>query len=148
MDIEQLLTMWKEDCVIDDNKLDQESIRCAILHGKYIEIYTVARLQLKKIEFEKSKLDLDLYLYYSGKLTKDQMDKLKLPYDPFNGLSKPMKSELPRWIDADEHMFKMKLKLETAKVFFDNVKEILDNIKWRHQTIKNILAHKQFVAGG
>ena len=126
MTVEGLLAKWKKDSVINQNALDQTAIDGALLHSKYLDIYTVAKLRLKKAEFDLAIMKRDLWMYYNAKMTQAQMDEKGWPYDPFNGMAKPLKGDM---------------------AFVDDAKEIMDTIKWRFQTLKLILGHRQFVAG-
>jgi len=148
MQIDKILDEWKTDSVLNEHKLDSESIRFACLHSKYLEWYSIAKLKLKQKELEGAKLSKDLWLYYNGKMSKAEMDERGFEYDPFNGLAKPIKSDMHYFLDTDEKIQKNKMQVETLKVTVDALKEILDSIKWKHQTIRNILSHKQFMAGG
>ena len=50
MQLEDILEMWKEDTVIDGMALDESSRQSAKLHSKYLDIYSVAKLKLKKLD--------------------------------------------------------------------------------------------------
>lgn len=147
MDIEKLLNDWKRDGQIDENHLDAASINCALLHGKYLELFSIARMRLKKKELEMAILRKDMWLYYNGKMTQPEMDKYGLTYDPFKGLAKPIKSDMTHIYDSDPLIQACVMQLEVLKVYTETAREILDTLKWRSQTIKNILSHRQFIAG-
>ena len=59
-----------------------------------------------------------------------------------------MKGDMTRYYESDEHIQKSEEKLEYWKVTVDTLKEILDNIKWRSSTIKNMIDFRKFQAGG
>ena len=52
MTLDEILIMWKKDVVIDDVCLDEETLKSSKLHAKYLELYSMAKLQLKKREME------------------------------------------------------------------------------------------------
>ena len=52
MNLENILELWKKDSVIDDMKLDEASRDSAKLHSKYLELHSVAKLKLKKLELD------------------------------------------------------------------------------------------------
>ena len=147
MELNELIEEWKADSVIDENKLDQASIKNALLHSKYLEYHLLAKLQRRRAKQELENVKKNMWLYYGGKLTKEQMDKLGLKYNPYEGMAKPIKSEMGYMYNADPTVQKYEMKLEMAETMVTATQEILDNIKWKHQTIRNILAHKQFIAG-
>jgi len=147
MDIEDLLIMWSRDSKIDEVDLDASSIASACLHSKYLEIYSAAKLGLKRKELRLAELKRDLWLYYNGKMSKEEMDERGWTYDPYKGLSKPLKSDMGMYYDSDPYMMKYKLEVEESQVLVDTCKEIMDNIRWRHQNIKNIITWRQFQSG-
>lgn len=147
MDLESLLKMWETDSKIDDVNLDDTSINSAKLHSKYLELYSHAKLRLKKKELELAVLNKDLWLYYNGKMTKEEMDALSWNYDPFNGMAKPLKGDMNKFYDADPNKVEMEMRVEYLKTYCDTCKDIIDNVRFRHLTIKNIIAHRQFVSG-
>jgi len=147
MNIDELHKMWDADAKIDEVNLDDSSIKTASLHSKYLELYSLGKLRLKKKELKKAVLKKDLWLYYNGKMTKAEMDKHDWKYDPFDGLSKPMKSDMEKFYSTDSELLELELLLEYDKTYVETCKEILDNIKWRSQTIKNIITWRQFQSG-
>ena len=50
MTLEELHDLWKEDSVIDKSELGDESLRTPTLHSKWLRVFSVERLQLKKME--------------------------------------------------------------------------------------------------
>lgn len=147
MTLDDILKMWESDSKIDEVKLDDASIKSASLHSKYLELYSLAKLRLKKKDHELAVLKKDKWLYYNGKMSKEEMDQRGWPYDPFNGLTKPLKSEMDIYYDTDADVAKCKMVIEYQQVIVETLKDILDNIRWRHTTIKNIITWRQFTAG-
>lgn len=147
LSLEELLKMWEVDCVIDEVNLDSTSIACARLHSKYLELYSLAKLNLKKKELNMALLKKDKWLYYNGKMTKEEMDSRGWAYDPFAGMSKPLKSDMELFYSTDSDVVKLQGAIEYSSATVDALKDIMDNIKWRHSTIKNILDHRRFVSG-
>jgi len=68
-------------------------------------------------------------------------------YDPFNGL-KILKGEMDYYYDSDPDIQRSEEKIQYYKTIVETLTEIVDSIKWRHQTIGNIIRWKQFEAGG
>ncbi len=63
-----------------------------------------------------------------------------------NGLT-VLKSDMDKWYDADPLIQEAQLKIEYTKEMVDTLKEIMDNIKWRHQSIKNAIEWHKFTSG-
>jgi hypothetical protein len=147
MDVEDLLKQWANDSKINDNALDETTLRGAMLHSKYLELYTIAKLRLKKKELDYAILKKDKWLYYNGKMTKDEMDSRGWAYDPFHGMSKPLKGDMEMYYNTDTDIAECKMGIEYISVYVDTCKEILDTLRWHHQKIRNILEFKKFQAG-
>jgi hypothetical protein len=139
--------MWKTDSTIDQLNLDTTTVTGAVLHAKYLELFSIAKLQLKRKETELACLKKDKWLYFNGKMTKAEMDSREWPYDPFNGLSRPLKCDMDMYYDCDNDLLKIKGQIEYQKTIVEALDEIMGTLRWRHQAIKNIIAWKQFSAG-
>jgi hypothetical protein len=145
--LDDILTMWKADSVIDENNLDGTTVKCAVLHSKYLELFSVAKLQMRKKEADLAVMKKDKWLYYNGKMTREEMDSRGWPYDPFSGMNKPLKGDLEMFYDTDEDIRKIKSQMEYQKTIIEALDEILSTIRWRHQAIRNMIDWKKFTAG-
>lgn len=146
MRIEDVLEMWKSDSEIDDLNLDEESRKSANLHSKYLEMLSVARLQLKRREMEFHTLLKDKWLHYNGKMPKEDIDARGWDYDPLNGL-KVLKGDMNKFYDSDPDIQKAQAQIDYTKELVSVLEEVMGNIRWRHQNIKNIIEWKKFTAG-
>ena len=146
MTLDKILEMWSKDAVIDDIRLDEASKSGAALHAKYLELLSINKLQLKRKEAEFKVLLKNKWLWYNGKLTKTEIDALGWDYDALNGL-KILKGELDYYYDADPHIQEGQAKIDYLKTTIDTLEEIINNIRWRHSTIKNIIDWRRFESG-
>ena len=146
IDMNQILDMWTEDCRINNNKLDESSAQSPVLHAKYLRLLSEAKLTLKKIERDQKLLLKDKWLYYNGKMDQKQLDDKGWDPDPFDGL-RVMKGDMDHYYNSDAEIQKSEEKVEYWKTLISTLQEIVDNVKWRHQTIGNIIRWKQFEAG-
>ena len=147
MILDDILKMQGEDVKIDDLNLDSETVKSAKLHSKYLELFSLDKLQLKKNEMELEKLRKEKWLYYNGKMTKEQIDERSWKYDPFDGMTKPLKSDMDMYYKTDEDLIRVNSKIEYQKTIVETLEEIMNNIRWRHGHIKNILDFKKFTSG-
>ena len=147
MRLDDIMEMWKKDSQIDDLALDDETKKTSKLHAKYLELVNITRLQLAKLDSDLDTLKKDKWLYYTGKMTKQDMDDRGWAYDPFAGGTKPLKSELEYYYESDADMIKIKQKIEYQKSITNTLEEIMNNLRWRHTHIKNIIDWKKFVSG-
>lgn len=145
--LEQILEEWKKDCQIDDIELDKSSRETPKLHAKYVELLSTAKLQKHRKEMEFKKLLKDKFMWYNGKMDKQTMDDLGWQYDPFDGLTKPMKSDMDYFYESDPQIQTLQTQIEYWKTVIDTLSEIVSNITWRHQTISNMIKWRQFTSG-
>ena len=148
MNVEQILEMWKDDSAINEIDLDITSVETPKLHSKYLELHTVSKLQLKRLRLKISELKKEKWLYYTGKMTKEDMDERGWDYDPFNGGTKPLKGDMDYYYDADPDIQALVAKIEYQETLVETLDEIMNNIRWRHSTIKNIIDWRRFTSGG
>tara|TARA_Y100000004_G_C8836528_1_gene378536 strand:- start:382 stop:828 length:447 start_codon:yes stop_codon:yes gene_type:complete len=146
IDLKQVHEMWQTDCTINNNQLDETSRQTPTLHAKYIQMWSTAKLELRRAEFDQKKLLKDKWLYYNGKMDQETIKEKGWVPDPFDGL-KILKGEMDYYYDSDPEIQKSEEKIQYLKTVTDTLTEIIDNLKWRHQTISNIIRWKQFESG-
>jgi c-di-GMP-related signal transduction protein len=146
IELNEILSMWENDCKINSMKLDDTSRDTPNLHAKYLRYLTEVKLQLKRAELKQKSLLKDKWLYYNGKMSQDELEEKGWDPDPFNGL-KVMKGEMDHYYDSDPEIQKSEELIEYWKTTRDTLTDIIDNIKWRHQTIRNMIAWRQFESG-
>lgn len=145
MKIESIHDMWEEDCKISRD-FTEASLSTPNLHAKYLRIMNQEKGRLVYYEMEQKKLLKKKWLYYNGKMSQDEIEEAGWEYDPFDGL-KVLKGEMDYYYNADEDIQKSEMRILLQKQKIDILKEIIDNLKWRHQTIKNAIEWKKFEAG-
>ena len=146
LNLSNIQKMWEKDCQIDDIELDKSSLDVPRLHAKYSEILSNKKLQQIRYENQLKTLHKDKWLWYMGKLSKEEIDEKNWDYDPFNGLT-ILKSDYGRFFSADKEIQALNDKVEYLKVTVDYLQDIVSQLTWRHQTIKNIIEWRRFMAG-
>ena len=146
IDLKNIHEMWSVDCNLDNLHLDETSRKTPLLHAKYLELLSTAKLQLKREEFSQKTLLKNKWLYYNGKMDESQIQEFGWDPDPFDGL-KILKGEMEYYYDADPEIQKSEEKIQYYKTVIETLIDIVDNLKWRHQTISNIIKWKQFESG-
>ena len=58
-----------------------------------------------------------------------------------------MKGEMDYYYDSDTEIQQSEEKIQYWKTLIDTLTEIVDNLKWRHQTIGNMIRWRQFESG-
>ena len=145
MKLEDILQQWEEDCQIG-HRLDEASLDTPKLHAKYLNYLTQTKLLLKRAEDKQAVLLKDKFLWYNGKMSQQDIERLGWAHDPFDGL-KMMKQDMNYYFDSDKDIQESEAKIVYYKTLLETLKEIIDTIKWRHQTIRNIIEVRKFEAG-
>ena len=146
MNLKEIQEMWKVDCKIDDIELDASSLQVPRLHAKYTELLSEKKLEVVRYERQMKELNKDKWLWYGGKMSKDKIEENNWDYDPFGGLT-VLKSDYDKFTGADKEIQDLNDKLEYLRVTVDSLSDIVSQITWRHQTIKNIIEWRKFMAG-
>ena len=147
LNLEEILKMWAKDSEIDDLRLDEASKKTASLHAKYLEMLSVTKLQLKRKDMEFKVLLKNKWLWYNGKMPKDQIDQLGWEYDALNGL-KILKGEMDYYYNSDPHIQEAKARIDYFKTTIDTLEEIINTLRWRHSVVKNMIDWRRFESGG
>lgn len=139
--------MWKNDCKISEFNLDEESRKTPSLHAKYLELHSLTKLKLKRIELDQKTLLKDKWLYYNGKMSPEEIESKGWEFDPFNGL-RVLKGDMDHYYDSDTDIQQSEEKIVYFKTIISTLDEIINNIRWRHSTIKNMIDWRRFESGG
>jgi hypothetical protein len=147
LDLDSILKEWEVDCEISDAELDKNSRETPKLHAKYLQYLSITKLNLKRAENSQLVLLKEKWHYYNGSMDEMSIKDRGWNPDPLEGL-RVLKGDMDRYYDADPEIQKSEEKIAYLKTLIDTLKEILDNLKWRHQTIKNIIDWRRLQAGG
>jgi hypothetical protein len=58
-----------------------------------------------------------------------------------------MKGDMDMYYDTDKDLMKANAQIDYQKTMVEALDEIMATIRWRHQSIKNVIEWKKFVAG-
>jgi hypothetical protein len=141
IDIDTIQKMWEEDAKIDPDNLHTESLYIPTLHAKYFEIYNNIFLLRKKAEQQKRNIRHDRYEYYSGKA-----DPETYVENPFPKKIRD-KDTLQKYLDADEKLSSVCLKIDYYDTMLVYIESILKVIQNRTYQIKNAIEFMRFNAG-
>jgi c-di-GMP-related signal transduction protein len=146
LDLESILSEWKEDSQIPQHQLDEVSRHTPSLHAKYLQYLSLTKLQLKRAEHSQKSLLLQKWKYYNGKMAEEELRATGWDLDPFDGL-KVLKGDMDLYYDADPEIQKSEEKIQYYNTIIDTLKEIVQSLNWRHQTIGNMIRYRAFEAG-
>ena len=141
IDLDTIQKMWEEDAKIDPDNLHTESLNIPTLHAKYFEIYNNIFLLRKKADQQKRNIRHNRYEYYSGKA-----DPETYVENPFPKKIRD-KDTLQKYLDADEKLSSVSLKIDYYDTMLKYLEEILKQISNRTYQIKNAIEWRRFSAG-
>jgi len=138
---EELLDLWEKDAEIDKGNLDQAAVDIPKLHHKYLRIYLDLRSKKLAQGHKLETVRKDKELYYTGQATSDVYKEK--PFD----LKLKTKSGIDKHVNTDPEVIKLLEKIEYMDVLLEGVNHILDQIKWRNQSIKSAIDWTRFTSG-
>ena len=143
MKLEEILDMWTEDCIVDRTELGEEALKLPKLHSKYLRHFSEERLLLRKLEQERKELVLLKSDYYRGVLPEE--DLKSNGWEPFR-LS-VLKSDVPTYIEADQDIIKLNLRIAMQSEKVDTLESIIKSISNRGYLIKSAIDYEKFKVG-
>ena len=141
IDLETLQGMWNKDAKIDIDNLHTESLNIPILHAKYYDLYNNLKLLKAKAEQQRKNIRHERYEYFSGKADPEVYVK-----DPFPKKIRD-KDTMQKYLDADERLSGVSLKIEYYITMMEYIENILKMIGNRTYQIKNSIEFMRFNAG-
>ena len=126
---------------MDPDNLHTESLNIPILHAKYYDLYNNITLLRKKADQQRKNIRHERYEYFSGKA------------DPEVYIDNPFpkkirdKDTMQKYMDADEKLSSVSLKIEYYDVMLKYLEEILKQLSQRTYQIKNAIEFMRFSAG-
>ena len=129
MNIEQIKAQAELDTIIDVNHLDDEASRIPQIHNKYLCMLMDEKLIHENLESKLKILRRDKWLYYSGKLSEDELKRKG--WEPFD--LNILKQDLDRFIDSDQDIITLsnKVFLQKEKInYIEGVAKIISNKIW------------------
>tara|TARA_X000000368_G_scaffold418092_1_gene416506 strand:+ start:231 stop:668 length:438 start_codon:yes stop_codon:yes gene_type:complete len=141
LDLDMIQKMWEKDSNIDLDNLHTESINIPKLHAKYYEIYNNIVLLKKKAEQQRKNTRHERYEYFTGKA-----DPQVYTENPFPKKIRD-KDTLQKYLDADESLSSVSLKIDYYDTILNYLESILRVIQNRTYQIKNAVEFMKFQAG-
>ena len=141
MDLEKIQEMWQNDSTIDPDNLHDESLKIPQLHSKYYTIYNTITLLREKARETYNRVRLERHNYYTGKAPAEVYVEDPFPYKVRD------KEALQRYMEADEKLNSIDLKIRYYDVMLKFLEEIIKTIANRTFQIKNAIEWHKFQAG-
>ena len=129
MNLDEIRNMAKTDLVMDETELDIESLKTPQLHNKYLIFHTDERLILGKINSDLYRLKKDKWLYYTGKMSEEELNERD--WEPFS--LNVLKTDIDKFINSDDDIILLnnKILLQQEKVdYLESIIKIVNNRQW------------------
>jgi len=144
MNLDELKVMIKKDLDIDQTALDAESSRTPQIHNKYLVMFMDEKLKLKRMNSELSVLRRNKWLYYTGRMSQEELTQFG--WEPFE--LNILKTEADDMIESDIDYIKAseKVNFQEEKVsYLESVIKIVQNRQWQIRAMIDWLKFTQGV---
>jgi len=131
------------DLRIDETRLDEESLRTPQLHNKYLMLLLRLKNRKDRLERELKSLQKDKWLYYTGKMSEE--DLKKLGWEPFE--LNVLRTDVDRIMDADMDILEIEGKYKEICRIVDYVEDVVKVISNRQWSIRSAIDWQKFTNG-
>jgi len=144
MKLEDIMSSWEADSVIDKTELGDAALNITKLHEKYIKMYTTEKLLYTKSSKEYKVLWKDKYEFYTqGPSQETQAKGWVMPPK-----GRIVKQEIDIYMEADPDLISHEIKLETLKAKLEYLESVLKIIHNMNYKIRAAIDWTKFVSGG
>ena len=143
MNLNEIREMVSNDIIIDETNLDQESLKTPQLHNKYLIFFGDKKLILKKLETDLRGLRKVKWLYYTGKLSEEEL--AEHGWEPFD--YHVLKTDVDRFINADDQIITLENRVAFQKEKVDYLENVIKIVTGRQWNIKTALDWYKFTSG-
>jgi len=139
--LEDIMNEAEKFLQIDETNLAKESLETPKMYGKLLRIRTNESMLLQRYRFQLKKLYQDKRDYYLGRAD-PEVYKAK-PFD-----LKILKSEVDSYIEADDEIRDLTLKIEVQTEKLNYLDNVLKQVANRGFMIRNALEFQKMMNGG
>lgn len=141
MKIEDIMEETEAALQIDETRLDKESLETPKIYGRLLRLRTQEAYTLMKLKWQLKQLYQDKRDYYLGRAA-PEVYKEK-PFD-----LKILKSEVDTYVNADEEIGDVSLKIEMQQEKVKYLEDALKQVANRGFQIKNAIDYQRMMNGG
>lgn len=143
MNLENIKSMVAQDCMVDETRLDAESLKLPQLHNKYLNFLLDAKLILERKQNDFNRLRRLKWEYYTGKMDEEALSRLG--WKPFD--LKILKQDIAIYLEGDDELITLQEQIRYYKEMCDYLDSTVKEITYRHHKIRNAIDWKKFLAG-
>lgn len=131
------------DLKIDESDLAQESLRTPQLHNKYLLLLLRLKNRKDKIENELKIMEKNKWLYYTGKLSEEELKQLGWESFELNVL----RTDVDRLIHADRDIIEIQNKYNEITRLVNYIEEVVKIVSNRQWSIRSAIDWMKFTNG-
>jgi len=140
--IEQILNLWTADSDIDHTEPGKELLKIPKLHNKYLTILTKHKMAGKKANFDYLRMRKTKWEYYTGKLSKEELDQFG--WEPFQFT---LKSDISTYLESDQDLIKLLEKKIYHEEAVSVIEAIMGELKQRTWQLRDFITWERFIGG-
>ena len=145
MDWSVLKKEAENDLYIDESSIISSSLKSGVVISKWLDYYRNKALEIQLNKTRKDKIELTLFLYYTGKASQEHLNYLGKD-KPF-GLKVDTKSDIERFIKASKEYIEIECTIKQEEQDLKYIDEIIQALKFQNNKIANIISYKKFLNG-
>ena len=143
MKLSEMQDLWRDDCIVDELALDDESLKLPNLHSKYLSLWNEECLNLNRWKRDLYSMHKLKWEYYSGKMSQENLSQLN--WEVFS--LRILKSDVNIYIDSDLEIQDIQSKIDYTKQKISFLDSIIKGINTRGFLIKNAIEFMKFQSG-
>lgn len=131
------------DLKLDETRLDEESLRTPQLHNKYLMMLLRLKNRKDRIEQELKALEKDKWLYYTGKMSEEELSLRG--WEPFE--LNVLRTDVDRILDADKDLMEKQMKYREITHLVNYIEDVVKVISNRQWSIRAAIDWQKFTNG-
>jgi hypothetical protein len=140
--LEAIMEQWEKDSDVDATEPGKEILRIPLLHNKYNKYLSLHNLSAKRAGLEFDKIKKLKWMYYTGKLDQDELDKLG--WEPFRFT---LKSDISVYLDGDDDLNKLKRKKAYHEEAAKFCEYVMKELQSRTYQLRSYMDWEKFIQG-
>lgn len=142
MTLEEIITLWDEDCILHLDRLTEHSLEIANLHNKYYKILVKEKFRLKSLENEYKQMKLEKYeLFVYGPNETHFKKGWDIPR------ARIIKADLDVHFEGDVNLLEISNKISIQKEKVEFLASVIQVLNRRSYDISNAIKWEAFKVG-
>jgi hypothetical protein len=142
--IDEILSMWNRDAVIDNADIGNEILKIPKIHAKYLRILTENRLASKRQELKYEEMRGIRFSYFSGHFDKETLEKYG--WEQWD-VHISTKTGIERYLESDPVLLKILQRKACHDQIVSTCEFILKEISTRSWQLKTYVDWRKFESG-